>query len=108
MGGATCTLFPMPVRGRSFLRLIVFAAGHLPAVSFLIVHPAFLLRKGLVIIVGSWWPLPNYMPQLFVLSSRFPGEVLDAGYNNLHLPFDRGHGKIGAGSLVVDSFHSCD
>uniref|UniRef100_A0A2N9HEH3 Uncharacterized protein n=1 Tax=Fagus sylvatica TaxID=28930 RepID=A0A2N9HEH3_FAGSY len=108
MGGATCTLFPMPVRGWSFLHLIVFAAGHLLAVSFLIVHPAFPLRKGLVIIVGSWWPLPDCMPQLFVLSCCFLGKVLNAGCNNLHLPFDRGHGRIGAGSVVVDSFHNCD
>uniref|UniRef100_A0A2N9H6D7 Uncharacterized protein n=1 Tax=Fagus sylvatica TaxID=28930 RepID=A0A2N9H6D7_FAGSY len=85
MGGATCTLFPMPVRGQSFLHLIVFAAGHLPAISFLIVHPAFPLRKGC-----------------------FLGKVLNAGCNNLHLPFDLGHGRIGAGSVVVDSFHNCD
>ena len=98
----------MHVRGRGFLRLIVFAIGHLPAVSFLIVHPVFPLRRGLVIIEGSWWPLPDYVPQFFVLSRRFPGKVLNAGCNNLHLPFNRGHGSIGAGSIVVDSFHNCD
>uniref|UniRef100_A0A2N9HEM4 Uncharacterized protein n=1 Tax=Fagus sylvatica TaxID=28930 RepID=A0A2N9HEM4_FAGSY len=41
VGGATCTLFSVPVRGQSFLLFIVSAAGHLPAVSFLIVHPTF-------------------------------------------------------------------
>ena len=62
MGGAICTLFPMPIKRWSFLHLIVSAMGHLPAVSLLVIRPVFALRRRLIIIMGSWWPLPDCVP----------------------------------------------
>ena len=113
MSGASRTFFLMFARGWSFLRLIAFAIqmGYLSTVSFLIFPFAFSLWRRLVIIEGlrwSWWLLLDCLPQFFVLSRRFQGKILDASCNDLHLPLDGGHGRIGAGSFVVDSFHSYD
>ena len=99
---------PVPAGGRSFLRIVVSAAGYLSAISFLIARPVFPLWRALVVVVRSWWPLLDSMPQLLILMSRLPSEVLDAGCNNLHLSFDWGHGRINIGSVIVGSFHNCD
>ena len=98
----------MSAREWSFLHLVASAAGYLPAVSFLIVQLAFPLWRALIVVVESWWPFLDSVPQLLVLTSRLPSEVLDAGCNNLHLPFDRGHGRISTGSVIVGSFHNRD
>ena len=107
-GRGGCTLCLVLARGWSFLHFVVSAAGYLPTVNFLIVQPAFPLWRALVVVVESWWPLLDSMPQLLILMSRLPSEVLDAGCNNLHLSFDRGHGRINIGSVIVGSFHNCD
>ena len=98
----------MPAKGWSFLHLVVSAAGYLLTVSFLIVQPIFPLWRALAVVVRSWWPLLNSVPQLLVLTSCLPSEILDVGYNNLHLPFDQGHGRISIGSVIMGSLHNRD
>ena len=92
--------------GQAFLRLVVSVVGYLLAVSFLVARPIFPLWRALALIVRSWWPLLDSVPQLLILTCCLPSEVLDTGRNDLYLSFDRGHGRISTGPVIGGSFHN--
>ena len=105
-GGASCAFRPMFVLGWSLFHLVFPTAGYLTAVSFLVVRPILPPWGALVVVMGSRWPFPDGLPQLLVLTRRFPSKVLNAGCNNLHLSLNRGHGRIIVGPLMmVVTFH---
>ena len=103
--GTSCAFRSVSTPGRSSLNLTVPTTSDLMAVGFLVIRPISTPRRRMVVVVGGWGPLPDGLPQLLVLTRRFSSEVLNAGGDDLHLPLNRGHGGVSAGSVVGSSFH---
>jgi hypothetical protein len=103
--GTSCAFRSMPIPGRSSLNLTVPTTSDLMAVSLLVIRPVSTPRRRLVVVMGGRGPLPDGLPQLLILTRHFSSEVLNASGDDLHLPLNRSHGRVSAGSVVGSSFH---